>query len=167
MVHGPAGLGEVDGGEGRRGCAGPRRGRSAYRLDGDNLRHGICDDLGFSAAARQENVRRAGEIAHLFADAGTVALVSLISPYADGRRAARELLERDGLAFVEVFVNTPVDECARRDPKGLYARAAAGDLEGLTGVDAPYEPPAAPDVELTPRPRASTRRRPGPRGART
>ncbi len=95
-------------------------------------------------------MRRAGEIAHLFADAGTVALVSLISPYADGRRAARELLERDGLAFVEVFVNTPVDECARRDPKGLYARAAAGDLEGLTGVDAPYEPPAAPDVELTP-----------------
>ena len=127
-----------------------RAGRSAYRLDGDNLRHGISDDLGFSAAARQENVRRAGEIAHLFADAGTVALVSLISPYADGRRAARELLERDGLDFVEVFVNTPVDECARRDPKGLYARAAAGELKGLTGVDAPYEPPAAPDVELTP-----------------
>jgi adenylyl-sulfate kinase len=126
------------------------QGRSAYRLDGDNLRHGVCGDLGFSPQARDENVRRAGEIAHLFADAGTVALVSLISPYADGRIAARELLERDGLEFVEVFVNTPVEECARRDPKGLYARAASGELTGLTGVDAPYEPPSAPDVELTP-----------------
>jgi adenylyl-sulfate kinase len=125
-------------------------GRSAYRLDGDNLRHGVCGDLGFSPEARDENVRRAGEIAHLFADAGTVALVSLISPYADGRQAAREMLEADGLTFVEVFVNTPVEECARRDPKGLYARAAAGELTGLTGVDAPYEAPVAPDVELTP-----------------
>lgn len=125
-----------------------REGRSAYRLDGDNLRHGVCGDLGFSDDDRDENVRRTGEVARLFADAGTVAVVSVVSPFAAGRRAARELHERDGLRFVEVFVNTPVEECMRRDPKGLYARARAGELKGMTGVDAPYEAPTAPDVEL-------------------
>jgi adenylylsulfate kinase-like enzyme len=89
-------------------------------------------------------------MARLFADAGTVAIVALISPYADCRDKVRELHERDGLAFVEVFVNTPAEECARRDPKGLYARAQSGELTGLTGVDAPYEPPLAPELELTP-----------------
>ncbi|ADB54148.1 adenylyl-sulfate kinase [Conexibacter woesei] len=126
-----------------------REGRSAYRLDGDNLRHGVCGDLGFSHDDRDENVRRCGEVARLFADAGTVAIVSVVSPFEAGRRAARALHERDGLRFVEVFVNTPVEECMRRDPKGLYARAAAGELKGMTGVDAPYEKPVAPDVELT------------------
>jgi adenylyl-sulfate kinase len=126
-----------------------RAGRSAYRLDGDNLRHGVCGDLGFTAEDRDQNVRRTAEVARLFADAGLVALVSVVSPYEAGRRAARELHERDGLRFVEVFVNTPLEECVRRDPKGLYARARAGELKGFTGVDDPYEPPSAPDVELS------------------
>jgi adenylyl-sulfate kinase len=125
-----------------------REGRPAYRLDGDNLRHGVCGDLGFTAEDRDHNVRRTAEVARLFADAGVVALVSVVSPYADARRHARELHERDGLRFVEVYVNTPLDECMRRDPKGLYAKAKAGQLQGFTGVDDPYEPPLAPDVEL-------------------
>jgi adenylyl-sulfate kinase len=125
-----------------------REGRAAYRLDGDNLRHGVCGDLGFSAEDREENVRRTAEVARLLADSGTVAIVSVVSPFAAGRRAARALHERDGLPFVEIFVNTPVEECMRRDPKGLYKRAAAGELSGMTGVDAPYEEPQAPDVEL-------------------
>ncbi len=125
-----------------------REGRPAYRLDGDNMRHGVCGDLGFSAEDRDRNVRRTAEVARLFADAGVVALVSVVSPYAEARASARELHERDGLRFVEVYVNTPLDECKRRDPKGLYARAAAGQLQGFTGVDDPYEPPREPDVEL-------------------
>lgn len=123
-------------------------GRPAYRLDGDNLRHGVCGDLGFSAEDRDLNVRRTAEVARLFADAGVVALVSVVSPYEEARRAARDLHERDGLRFVEVFVNTPLEECMRRDPKGLYARAQAGDLKGFTGVDDPYQRPRDPDVEL-------------------
>lgn len=125
-------------------------GRAAYLLDGDNLRHGLCGDLGFDQLGRDENVRRVGEVAHLFADAGMIALVALISPYREGRRRVRELHERDGLAFIEVFVNTPLEECTRRDPKGLYERARAGDLPGLTGVDAPYEPPLSPELEVGP-----------------
>ena len=125
-------------------------GRSAYRLDGDNLRHGLCSDLGFSKGDREINVGRVGEMALLFADAGTVALVALVSPYTDCRQKVRELHERDGLPFLEVFVNTPAGECARRDPKGLYARARDGSLSGMTGVDAPYEEPRTPEVELTP-----------------
>jgi adenylyl-sulfate kinase len=125
-------------------------GRSAYRLDGDNLRHGLCSDLGFSKDDREINVGRVGEMARLFADAGTVALVALVSPYTDCREKVRELHIRDGLRFLEVFVNTPAAECVRRDPKGLYARARDGSLSGMTGVDDPYEAPRAPEVELTP-----------------
>jgi adenylyl-sulfate kinase len=125
-------------------------GRCAYRLDGDNLRHGMCSDLGFSKDDRERNVGRVGEMARLFADSGTVAIVALVSPYADCRAKVRELHERDGLTFLEVFVNTPAAECERRDPKGLYARAHNGELTGLTGVDAPYERPRAPEIELTP-----------------
>jgi adenylyl-sulfate kinase len=125
-----------------------RAGRTAYRLDGDNLRHGVCGDLGFTAEDRDRNVRRTAEVARLFADAGVIALVSVVSPYAAARAAARELHERDALRFIEVFVNTPLEVCEERDPKGLYARAKAGDLQGFTGVDDPYEPPVAPDVEL-------------------
>lgn len=125
-------------------------GRFAYRLDGDNLRHGICGDLGFSREDRDANVWRVGQVARLFADSGTVALVSLVSPYARCRERVRQLHERDGLAFVEVFVDTPASECARRDPKGLYAKAQAGELSGLTGVDDPYEPPPAPELVLKP-----------------
>ncbi len=125
-------------------------GRGAYLLDGDNLRHGLCSDLGFSKDDRETNVGRVGEIAKLFADAGTVALVALVSPYAECREKVRTAHEREGLAFVEVYVNTPTQECARRDPKGLYARARSGELHGMTGVDDPYEQPRAPEVELTP-----------------
>ena len=126
------------------------RGRAAYLLDGDNLRHGLNGDLGFSAEDRAENVRRTGEVALLFADAGLVALAALVSPYAADRRRIRERHEADGLRFVEVYVNTPLEECERRDPKGLYARARAGELPGLTGIDAPYEPPGRPELELRP-----------------
>lgn len=125
-------------------------GRSAYRLDGDNLRHGICGDLGFTREDRESNVWRVGQVARLFADAGTVALVSLVSPYSSCRERVRELHERDGLAFVEVFVDTPPSECARRDPKGLYAKAQAGEIAGLTGFDDPYEAPSAPELVITP-----------------
>lgn len=122
----------------------------AYLLDGDNLRHGLNGDLGFGAAERSENVRRVGEVARLFADAGVVTLVPLISPYRADRERARAAHDAAGLRFVEVFVNTPIDECERRDPKGLYAKARAGEIIGFTGVDDPYEPPTSPDLELTP-----------------
>ena len=121
-------------------------GRSAYILDGDNLRHGLNGDLGFSAADRAENVRRTAEVSALLADAGVVVLVALVSPYRADREAARAVHEARGLPFLEVHVATPLDECERRDPKGLYARARAGEISGLTGVDDPYEPPFAADV---------------------
>jgi adenylyl-sulfate kinase len=121
-------------------------GRSAYVLDGDNLRHGLNGDLGFSAADRAENVRRTAEVAALLADAGVVVLVALVSPYRADRAAARAVHERRALPFVEVHVATSLEECERRDPKGLYARARAGELAHLTGVDDPYEPPDAPEV---------------------
>lgn len=126
------------------------RGMAAYLLDGDNLRHGVCGDLGFTRADREANVRRVGDLARLFADSGTIAIVALVSPYDQTRREVRESHERDGLPFVEVFMNTPLSVCASRDPKGLYARASAGELSGLTGVDDPYEPPQEPDLLLTP-----------------
>jgi len=121
-------------------------GSPAYLLDGDNLRTGLNGDLGFDAASRNENVRRAGEVALLFADAGVVAIVPLISPYRADRDRVRRRHEELGLRFVEVFVDTPVEECARRDPKGLYARARAGRLTGMTGENAPYEPPEAAEI---------------------
>ena len=121
-------------------------GRAAYRLDGDNLRHGLNGDLGFDRAARRENVRRTAEVARLFADSGAVALVSLVSPWADDRDAARQLHERDGLPFLEVWVDTPLAECERRDPKGLYARGRRGELHGVTGLDEDYEPPVRAEL---------------------
>jgi bifunctional enzyme CysN/CysC len=125
-------------------------GRPAYLLDGDNLRHGLNADLGFSAADRSENIRRIGEVARLFADAGVVALVPAISPYRADRARARAIHERSGLSFLEVFVDTPLAVCEARDPKGLYARARAGELTGFTGIDDPYEAPEHPDLRLTP-----------------
>jgi bifunctional enzyme CysN/CysC len=122
----------------------------AYRLDGDNLRHGLNADLGFSAADRAENVRRTAHAARLLADAGVVAIPSLVSPYRADREVARRLHEEAGIAFFEVFVDTPLEECERRDPKGLYARARAGEIKGFTGIDDPYEAPEAPDVRLEP-----------------
>ena len=124
----------------------------AYLLDGDNLRHGLNGDLGFDAASRNENVRRAGEVAILFADAGVVAIVPLISPYRIDRDRVRSRHEELGLRFVEVFVDTPIELCEQRDPKGLYAKARAGEITGFTGVDDPYEAPLDPDVVLTPGP---------------
>jgi bifunctional enzyme CysN/CysC len=121
-------------------------GRSAYILDGDNLRHGLNGDLGFSAADRAENVRRTAEVSALLADAGVVVLVALVSPYRADRQAARAIHAARRLPFLEIHVATPLEECERRDPKGLYARARAGEITGLTGVDDPYEPPDAPDV---------------------
>ena len=125
-------------------------GRAAYRIDGDELRTGLCRDLGFDPASREENVRRAAEAAKLLASAGTIALVALISPYAEGRAQARTLHEADGLPFVEIWVDTPLEECERRDPKGLYARARCGDMQRMTGVQDRYEPPLAPDLVVTP-----------------
>jgi adenylyl-sulfate kinase len=125
-------------------------GRAAYLLDGDNLRHGLNGDLGFSAADRDENVRRVAHVARLFADAGLVAIVPLISPYRQARQRARELHRAAGLDFIEVFVDTPLELCEERDPKGLYARARAGELSGMTGIDDPYEAPERPELHLTP-----------------
>jgi bifunctional enzyme CysN/CysC len=126
------------------------RGHAAYLLDGDNLRHGLNGDLGFSDTDREENVRRAGEVARLFADAGVVALVPLISPFRAGRERVRLIHEMADLPFVEVFIDTPLEQCEQRDPKGLYAKARAGELPGFTGIDAPYEAPDDPDLVLTP-----------------
>jgi len=125
-------------------------GRAAYRLDGDNVRSGLNEDLGFAPAEREENIRRVAHVARLFADAGVVALAALISPYAEGRRQARALHEDAGLRFVEVYVDTPVELCASRDPKGLYARAMAGEVPAFTGVSDPYEPPERPEVVIEP-----------------
>ena len=125
-------------------------GRPAYLLDGDNLRHGLNADLGFSAGDRSENIRRVGEVARLFADAGVVALVPVISPYRADRAAARAIHDGVGLRFVEVFVDTPLEVCEARDPKGLYKLARRGEITGFTGVDDPYETPPEPDLRLTP-----------------
>jgi bifunctional enzyme CysN/CysC len=120
----------------------------AYLLDGDNIRHGLSDDLGFSAGDRAENIRRVGHLTRLFADAGVVALASLVSPLKSDREIARALNDAAKLPFIEVYVSTSLAECERRDPKRLYARARSGELTGLTGVDAPYEAPENADLVL-------------------
>jgi bifunctional enzyme CysN/CysC len=127
-----------------------RSGRFAYLLDGDNLRHGICGDLGFDEADRARNILRVGELARLFADAGAVAIVALVSPLAAVREEVRAQHTAARLPFVEVFVDTPLAECTARDPKNLYARAHAGELADFTGVDQGYEPPARPEVTVGP-----------------
>ena len=118
----------------------------AYLLDGDNIRHGLSDDLGFSAGDRAENIRRVGHLTQLFAHAGVVALASLVSPLKSDREIARALSDAAKLPFIEVYICTSVEECEKRDPKGLYAKARSGELKGLTGVDAPYEPPDNADL---------------------
>lgn len=121
-----------------------RRGKASYRLDGDNLRFGLNKDLGFSAADRQENIRRIGEIAALFVDAGLITLASFISPYKEGREAARQAV---GVAnFKEIYVKADLETCAQRDPKGLYKKAKKGEIKNFTGVSAPYEKPENPDL---------------------
>ena len=125
-----------------------RRGYLAYVLDGDNIRHGLNKNLGFSAEDRAENIRRIGEVAKLFADAGLVTMTSFISPYRKDRDRARQIHQEAGLPFVEVFVDAPVDLCEERDPKGLYKKARRGELKGFTGVDDPYEAPLSPEIVL-------------------
>jgi bifunctional enzyme CysN/CysC len=125
-------------------------GRPAYLLDGDNLRHGLNADLGFSAADRAENVRRVGEVTKLLADAGVVAIASLVSPYAADRARVRDSHADASLPFLEIFVDTPLAVCEARDPKGMYARARAGEIKNFTGIDDPYEPPASPHLRLRP-----------------
>ncbi|MBB3705195.1 bifunctional enzyme CysN/CysC [Aminobacter aminovorans] len=121
-------------------------GRHTYILDGDNVRHGLNRDLGFTDEDRVENIRRVAEVAKLMADAGLIVIVSFISPFRAERRMARELMGQG--EFVEVFVDTPFEECAKRDPKGLYARALAGAIKNFTGVDSPYETPENPEIHL-------------------
>ncbi|MGB8389796.1 adenylyl-sulfate kinase [Mycobacterium sp.] len=122
----------------------------AYVLDGDNLRHGLNADLGFSMADRAENLRRLAHVATLLADSGQIVLVPAISPLAEQRELARKVHADAGLDFVEVFCDTPIDECEQRDPKGLYAKARAGQITQFTGIDSPYQPPINPDLRLTP-----------------
>jgi adenylylsulfate kinase len=121
-----------------------RRGWYTYLLDGDNVRHGLNGDLGFSQADRRENVRRVGEVSRLFVDAGLVVLTALISPFREDRDRVRELFGPD--EFVEVFLECPLAVCEARDTKGLYRRARAGDLPGFTGIDSPYQEPVSPEL---------------------
>jgi len=122
------------------------RGRLCYVLDGDNLRHGLNADLGFSAGERTENIRRVGEVAALFADAGLITLVAFISPFRVDRDRARACTSAG--RFLEVFVDAPLSTCELRDPKGLYKKARAGEISDFTGLDSPYEPPVNPEITL-------------------
>ena len=122
------------------------QGRLAYVLDGDNIRHGLNKNLGFSADDRGENIRRIGEVGKLFADCGAVTLTSFVSPYRADRDAVRELMG-DG-EFLEVFIDTPVEICEQRDPKGLYAKARAGEIPNFTGISDPYEAPENPELVI-------------------
>ena len=122
-----------------------KRGLRTYILDGDNIRMGLNRDLGFSNLCRKENIRRISEVAKLFADSGTIVMTAFISPYLEDRKSAREVIGPD---YIEVFVNTPIEECVKRDPKGLYKKAIAGEIKGFTGIDAPYEKPLNPEINL-------------------
>lgn len=123
-------------------------GRPSYILDGDNLRHGLCKDLGFSAEDRSENIRRTGEVAKLMAQAGVIVICSLISPFRADRVQVRESCARDHVLFTEIYINAPLLTCEERDPKGLYKKARAGQIRGFTGIDSPYEPPEQPGLQL-------------------
>jgi adenylylsulfate kinase len=125
-----------------------RDGNLAYRLDGDNIRMGLNKNLGFSAEDRTENIRRIGEASKLFADAGILCLNSFISPYAADRDIVRHLHDEGNLAFIEVFVDVALDEAEKRDPKGLYKKARAGEIKNFTGIDDPYEAPVNPEIHL-------------------
>jgi adenylylsulfate kinase len=125
-----------------------QRGHLAYVLDGDNIRHGLNKNLGFSAADREENIRRIGEVAKLFADCGAVTMTSFISPYRKDRDLVRELHAAAKLPFVEIYLSTPIETCEQRDPKGLYKKARAGQLKNFTGIDDPYEAPLKPELTL-------------------
>jgi adenylyl-sulfate kinase len=121
-------------------------GKHTYLLDGDILRHGLCSDLNFSAESRRENIRRAGEVAALFADAGVIVIAAFISPFRADRERVRQCLPPG--RFIEIYVNAPLDVCEKRDVKGLYAKARSGQLKEFTGVSAPYESPEEPEIEI-------------------
>lgn len=123
-----------------------KRGVHTYLLDGDNVRHGLCKGLGFTAEDRQENLRRVGEAAKLMVDAGLVVLAAFVSPYRADRDAIRALFNEG--EFIEVFVDTPLAECEERDPKGLYKKARAGEIKNFTGIDDPYEAPLSPEIRI-------------------
>jgi adenylylsulfate kinase len=125
-----------------------QRGRLAYVLDGDNIRYGLNKNLGFSAADREENIRRIGEVAKLFADAGVITMTSFISPYRKDRDHVRALHVAGKLPFIEIYLVTPIETCEKRDPKGLYKKARAGELKNFTGIDDPYELPLNPEVTI-------------------
>ena len=125
-----------------------QQGKHAYVLDGDNVRHGLNKNLGFSAEDRAENIRRIGEVAKLFADAGLITITSFISPYRTDRDLARKLHEDADLPFLEVFVEAPLEVAEERDPKGLYKKARAGEIKGFTGIDDPYDEPPSPELRL-------------------
>lgn len=125
-----------------------KRSKICYRLDGDNVRLGINKNLGFSAEDRSENIRRIGEISKLFVDTGVIALSSFISPYRSDRDIVRELHKQAGMDFIEVYVDCALAEAEKRDPKGLYKKARAGEIKGFTGIDDPYEAPVKPEVHL-------------------
>ncbi|OJS99866.1 adenylyl-sulfate kinase [Marinobacter nauticus] len=122
------------------------RGYHTFLLDGDNVRHGLCSDLGFSDDDRVENIRRVGEVCKLFADAGLIVMSAFISPFTSERRMVRKLFPAG--EFIEVFMDTPMDTCEERDPKGLYKKARAGEIKHFTGIDSPYEVPAHPEIRL-------------------
>lgn len=122
------------------------RGYHTFLLDGDNVRHGLCRDLGFSDEDRVENIRRIGEVSKLFTDAGLIVLSAFISPFTSDRLLVRNLMPAG--EFIEVFMDTPLDTCEQRDPKGLYEKARAGEIRNFTGIDSPYEAPERPEVRL-------------------
>lgn len=121
-------------------------GKHSYRLDGDNVRHGLNKNLGFSPEDRKENIRRIGEVSKLLVDAGTIAITAFISPYREDRDEVREILE-DG-EFIEVYTECSVEECEKRDPKGLYEKARSGEIKEFTGISAPYEAPKHPEITI-------------------
>jgi adenylylsulfate kinase len=125
-----------------------QRGKHAYRLDGDNIRMGLNKNLGFSAEDRAENIRRIGEVAKLFADAGVITVTSFISPYRADRDLVRKLHDDAKIPFIEIHVSCPIEEAEKRDPKGLYKKARAGQIKGFTGIDDPFEAPANPEIDL-------------------
>lgn len=123
------------------------QGKHSYLLDGDNIRHGLCGDLGFSDQDRVENIRRISEVTKLFVDAGNIVITAFISPFKADRNFCRNLLDEN--EFVEVYVDTPIEVCEQRDPKGLYKKARQGDIKKFTGIDSPYESPESPEIHLT------------------
>lgn len=121
-------------------------GNYTYLLDGDNIRHGLNNDLGFDDVSRVENIRRIGEVTKLFVDSGQIVLTAFISPFINDRQIVKNLVEKD--EFIEVFIDTPLEVCEKRDPKGLYAKARAGEIKNFTGIDSPYESSKSADIHI-------------------